>query len=141
SLKAECVRNDQGIVDLLLIDIGLTDENQWRSRLGSKQRFHSSQRHWLVLGYKPPLPISGGKQLKYAEDQTGRHSRAHENTSKLDELAPQQIERTDRCHHERAGDHRTAHVVRILPPRPWVQHQRPKAGKLDGAVRGFDVAD
>ena len=45
-------------------------------------------------------------------------------------LPPQQIKRADRGHDEGASDHRPAHVVRILPPRPWIQNQSPKAGQL-----------
>ena len=60
--------------------------------------------------------------------------------SMLFEFPPQQIERADRRHDERAGDHGAAHVVRVLPPRPRIQHQCPETAELHGTVRGCDIS-
>src|SRR5206468_10521587 len=32
------------------------------------------------------------------------------------------------------------HVVRVLPPCPWIQHQFPEAAELDRAVSRFGIA-
>ena len=69
SQKAERLGNNERIVDLLLVDVRLSDENQRRSRLALEQRFHGGQRDRLMFGDHSALPVPGGKQLHNAEDQ------------------------------------------------------------------------
>ena len=59
--KAERLGNDQRIVDLALVHVWLTDDDQRRARLASKQGFHSRQGDRLIMGEHSALPVAGGK--------------------------------------------------------------------------------
>ncbi len=129
------------VVELLFGNIRLAEDDQRRSGLRLPQRFHRGQGDRLLLCNHAACPVAGWKQLQHADDQPGDHAEAHENASLLHVFLAKQVERADGTHDERASNHRSAHVVGILQPRPRIQHQLPEAGQLERTVGGALVAD
>ena len=130
-----------GLSSLLLGHIGLAEDDQRRSGLRLPQRFHRGQGDRLFSRDHAACPVAGWEELQHADDQSGDHAEAHEDATLLHVFLAEQVERSDGTHDERAGDHRAAHVVRVLQPRPRIQHQLPEAGQLERAVGSALVAD
>ena len=129
------------IVDFALHFIGLAHQKQRRSRLAVEQAFHGRQSHRLIVGNQFALLIARGKDLQDAEDAAGDHADLDKDTAILDALFREQIESADGRHDESARDGRSAHVVRVLPERPAIQHEIPETGELQTAIRCLVVAD
>ena len=109
---------------------GLADDDQRRARLALEQASMAARVAGWCRATMLALAVAGREHLKDAGDACRDDADPHENSAVLDELAPQQIKRADRSHHERAGDHRAAHVVEVLPERPRIQDQPPEARQL-----------
>ena len=119
--ETERVRNLKWIIDLALLHVWLSEDDQRRSGLGYEEGFHGRESNGLILRDHAPLAIAGGEQLQNAKEQSGNHADFHENARVLLKLSPQQIEGAHGRHHKRTGDYGTAHVMRILPPGPGVE--------------------
>ena len=88
-----------------------------------------------------PCASPVGNSCKTLDNQRRNHADANEDAPLLNVFLAEQVERADRRHHKRPGDDCAAHVVRILPPGPGIQHQLPEAGQLQRAVGHTLIAD
>src|SRR5205085_6322481 len=87
----------------------------------------------LVLGEELALAIAGGKKLQGAGDQAGDDAEAQAGGG----LALPSLQRPEGSHagyREGAGDHRSAHGVRVLPDRPRAEEELRKVRELQPAV-------
>ena len=141
SKKAEHLGNEDRIVDLALLHVGLPDDNERRPRPALKQSLHCRECNRLMMSHHSALGITSRKKLQEAENTAGNHTQFYEKASMLLVLSPQEVKRPYGSHCERTGDGGAAHVVGVLPPRPRVQHQLPETGELDGTVRHPLVAN
>jgi len=72
------------------------------------------------------VQVAGGKDLKDAGDNSGDDSQLKEGAAVSFVTVLQDVERSDRRHDKRGRDHRSAHVMRVLQPRPGIQHEAQK---------------
>src|ERR1700687_71569 len=87
-----------------------------------------------------PLASTVGKSFRAAEARPRHNSHPHEDAAMGFKLSPEQVERAHGSHDECSRDYRATHVVGVLPPRPGIQDQSPKAAELHGSVGSFGVA-
>ena len=74
----------------------------------------AAMRRRLVLGQVSAVQVSGGK-IWVTQEMTPAITPTRTKILRvLGEAVLQEVERPDRAHHKRSGDHRAGHVVRIL---------------------------
>ena len=138
---AEHSRNFQRIINLALLLVGLSHDDERRPGLAVKKPLHRSESNGLVGRDLLALPVAGREDLQDAENAAGDHAGLYENTSVLRPLTRKQVKRADCGHHEASRNRCAAHVVRVLPPCPGIQDELPEAGELRGTIGRRVVAD
>ena len=75
---AENARDDDRIVDLLLLDVGLADDDQRSALTRLEQGFHGGQRDRLMLGEVASLAVARGPDQGNDKDQRRGHTNLQE---------------------------------------------------------------
>ena len=94
---------------------------------------------WQAMFLPCPSPV--GNSIRNGGDHSGDHAEPHEGAAVRFVAPREQIERAHRGHHETGGDHRSGHVVQVLPEGPGVQQQFPETGQQDLALAANRIAD
>jgi hypothetical protein len=138
--EAQRVGNRERIVEAAVIDVRLPDDDERSAPFGVKQAFHRGQRRWLMPDDVMDLSVAGGERHQDGGDRARHHAQPHEGAAGFLVPAREQIERAHRGHDEAGGDHRSDHVVQVLPKQPRIQQQAPQTAQQNLAVCADAVA-
>src|SRR6202040_4389077 len=83
SKKTQHAGYDQGVVESLILHVGLAQNRQWRIFLRMEQTLHRSESYLLVLRDHHALAIAGGIKLQTGRNCSDRDSDSQEQLSKF----------------------------------------------------------
>ena len=81
--EAQCVVDDDGVVDLAGVLIGLADEHHSRAVLGLEKTFHPGHRSRLVAGHILAVQVAGGEDDEDRGNQSGDDANLEKNAAIL----------------------------------------------------------
>ena len=125
--EAERVVDDDGIVDLAGLLIGLAHEHESRASLAVEEALHCGDGGWLIARNVLAVQVAGGKDDEDRGYEASDDADLQEDASVLYALAFQEIEGAHGGHDEGAGNDGAGHVVRVLEQPPGIQQQLPEA--------------
>ena len=98
--EAEDVVDDQRIVDLLRVLVGLADEDNRRALLRVEEAFHSGNGCGLIFRNVAAVEVAGGKDLDDAGDEAGDDADFQEEAAEFLVALFEQVERAGGRDHE-----------------------------------------